>query len=173
MASIAIMMNDGSTELPRPWNRASSQDELIEMVAHFIGYHTGKTESQAVDMIDTSRIDLDAPIARVMELMNEHKLTREQILQAAGLTRIETPKATVTNKVKTAKPKRITKQSILIDMLQIGSGASIEELTKATGWQPHTVRGAISNVLRKKLGLNVVNEQSFSGKQVYRIYDEA
>ena len=112
-------------------------------------------------------------VDRVMELMNEHKLTREQILQASGLTRIETPKATVTNKVKTAKPKRITKQSILIDMLQTGSGASIDELTKATGWQPHTVRGAISNVLRKKLGLNVVNEQSFSGKQVYRIYDEA
>ena len=64
MTSIAIMMNDGSTELPRPWNRASSQDELIEMVTHFIGYHRGKTESQATDMIDTSRIDLDAPIAR-------------------------------------------------------------------------------------------------------------
>ena len=65
MTSIAIMMNDGSTELPRPWNRASSQDELIEMVTHFIGYHTGKTESQAITMIYTSRIDLDAPIARV------------------------------------------------------------------------------------------------------------
>ncbi len=111
-------------------------------------------------------------VDRVMELMKEHKLTREQILQAAGLTRIETPKTTVSHKVKEAKPKRITKQSILIDMLQTGSGASIEELTKATGWQPHTVRGAISNVLRKKLGLNVVNEQSYSGKQVYRIYDE-
>ncbi|WP_419798680.1 MAG: DUF3489 domain-containing protein [Terasakiella sp.] len=111
-------------------------------------------------------------VDRVMELMNEHKLTHEQILQAAGLTRIETPKATAPKKVKTAKPKRITKQSILINMLQTGSGASIEELTKATGWQPHTVRGAISNVLRKKLGFNVINEQSFSGKQVYRIYDE-
>ncbi|MEQ8693740.1 MAG: DUF3489 domain-containing protein [Gammaproteobacteria bacterium] len=112
-------------------------------------------------------------VDRVMELMKEHKLTREQILQAAGLTRIETPKTTVPQKVKEAKPKRITKQSILIDMLQTGAGASIEELTKATGWQPHTVRGAISNVLRKKLGFNVVNEQSYSGKQVYRIYDEA
>lgn len=111
-------------------------------------------------------------VDRVMELMKEHKLTHEQILQAAGLTMIETPKTTVSQKVKETKSKRITKQSILIDMLQTGSGASIEELTKATGWQPHTVRGAISNVLRKKLGLNVINELSFSGKQVYRIYDE-
>ncbi|MEQ8694202.1 MAG: DUF3489 domain-containing protein [Gammaproteobacteria bacterium] len=112
-------------------------------------------------------------IDRVMELMKEHKLTQDEILQAAGLTMIETPKPVVPKKVKTAQPKRVTKQSILVDMLQTGSGASIEELTEATGWQPHTVRGAISNVLRKKLGLNVVNEQSYSGKQVYRIHTEA
>lgn len=112
-------------------------------------------------------------IDRVMELMKEHKLTQDEILQAAGLTMIEAPKPVVPKKVKTARPKRITKQSILIGMLQTGSGASIEELTEATGWQPHTVRGAISNVLRKKLGLNVVNEQSYSGKQVYRIHTEA
>jgi hypothetical protein len=65
MTSIAIMMNDGSTELPRPWNRASSREELLEMVSHFIGHHTGKTEKQVADMIDASRIGLDAPIARV------------------------------------------------------------------------------------------------------------
>ena len=51
MPNIAIMMNDGSTELPRPWNRASSQDELLEMVAYFIGYHTGKSEQQAADQV--------------------------------------------------------------------------------------------------------------------------
>lgn len=112
-------------------------------------------------------------VDRVMELMKDHNLTHEQILQAAGLTRIETPKTIVPKKVETVRTRRVTKQSILIDMLQTGSGASIEELTKATGWQPHTVRGAISNVLRKKLSLHVVNEQSFSGEQVYRIYDEA
>lgn len=65
MTNIAIMTNDGSTELPRPWNRASSRDELLEMVSHFISHHTGKTGKQAADMIDTSRIGLDAPIARV------------------------------------------------------------------------------------------------------------
>ena len=108
-------------------------------------------------------------VDRVMELMKDHNLTHEQILQAPGFTRIETPKTTVPQTVTTAKPKRITKQSILIDMLQTGSGASIEELTEATGWQPHTVRGAISNVLRKKLGLDVLNVQASDGRKVYRI----
>ena len=65
MTSIAIMTNDGSTEFPRPWNRASSPNELIEMVAYYISYHTGKSEQQAIDMIDTSRIDLDAAIAKI------------------------------------------------------------------------------------------------------------
>ncbi|MDD9923999.1 MAG: DUF3489 domain-containing protein, partial [Boseongicola sp.] len=76
-------------------------------------------------------------------------------------------------KGESVRTKRVTKQSILIDMLQTGSGASIEELMEATGWQPHTVRGAISNVLRKKLGLNVINVQASNDRQVYRISEEA
>ena len=39
----------------------------------------------------------------------------------------------------------------------------------ATGWQPHTVRGAISGMLRKKLGLNVVLAHKDSGERVYRV----
>lgn len=112
-------------------------------------------------------------VDRVTELMAEHKLTLPEVLQAAGLTMIETPKTIVPRKVETVRLKRVTKQSILIDMLRTGGGASIEELMDATGWQPHTVRGAISNVLRKKLGLNVINVQASNGRQVYRISEEA
>ena len=39
----------------------------------------------------------------------------------------------------------------------------------ATAWQPHTVRGAISGLLRKKLGLNVVLAHNDSGERVYRV----
>ena len=39
----------------------------------------------------------------------------------------------------------------------------------ATGWQPHTVRGAISGMLRKKLGLNVVQAHNDTGERVYRV----
>ena len=39
----------------------------------------------------------------------------------------------------------------------------------ATAWQPHTVRGAISGMLRKKLGLNVVLAHNDSGERVYRV----
>jgi hypothetical protein len=44
-----------------------------------------------------------------------------------------------------------SKQAQLISLLRRPEGASIDELTQATGWQPHSVRGVVSGVLRKKL----------------------
>jgi hypothetical protein len=38
-----------------------------------------------------------------------------------------------------------------------------------TGWQPHSVRGAISGLLRKRLGLSVVLTRNAAGERVYRI----
>jgi len=65
MTTIAILINDGSTEIPRPWNRASSESELLELVSYYITHHTGKTGKRASDMINTDRIDLDAPVAMI------------------------------------------------------------------------------------------------------------
>ena len=53
-------------------------------------------------------------------------------------------------------------------MLRAQPGATIEQMTALTGWQPHTVRGTISGVLRKRLGLNVACAAE-SGVGVYRI----
>ena len=73
---------------------------------------------------------------------------------------------------KTAPPPAIeptgTKKSRLIALLQTSGGCTIAQMTELTGWQPHTVRGVISAVLRKKLGLNVVCEGSASGN-TYKI----
>lgn len=49
-----------------------------------------------------------------------------------------------------------TKLAALVVALRRPQGASCLQLMLATGWQPHTVRGAISGLLRKRLGLNVV-----------------
>jgi hypothetical protein len=61
-----------------------------------------------------------------------------------------------------------TKQASLITMLKQPGGVTLEQIMAATGWQRHTVRGAISAVLRKKLGLTVSSERS-EGCTVYRI----
>ena len=49
-------------------------------------------------------------------------------------------------------PRAGTKQGVLIRLLQRKSGATIDDIVAATGWQAHSVRGAISGVLKKKLG---------------------
>ena len=38
---------------------------------------------------------------------------------------------------------------------QLTQGATVEQIAAATGWQHHTIRGAISGALKKKLGLTI------------------
>lgn len=66
-----------------------------------------------------------------------------------------------------AKPG--TKMALLIDLLGRKNGVTIEEIAKATGWQAHSVRGAISGGLKKKLGLAVSSEKADGRDRVYRI----
>ena len=55
------------------------------------------------------------------------------------------------------QPGKIDK---LIAMMRRVKGATIADLTKATDWQAHSVRGAISGTIKKKRGLTVVFEKS-------------
>jgi hypothetical protein len=62
-----------------------------------------------------------------------------------------------------------TKLARLIAGLRRPEGATIAELADATGWQAHSVRGAISGNLKKKLNLTVVSEVVETRGRVYRI----
>jgi hypothetical protein len=57
-------------------------------------------------------------------------------------------------------PRAGTKQVLMIDMLKRPEGATVEQIAAATGWQHHTIRGAISGALKKKLGLTVEARRS-------------
>ncbi len=73
---------------------------------------------------------------------------------------------------KGAKPPKArtgTKQAQLIAMLQKPNGASLDEIVAATGWQAHTVRGAIAGALKKRLGLTVTSEKVEGRGRVYRV----
>ncbi|MDP2738618.1 MAG: DUF3489 domain-containing protein [Pseudorhodobacter sp.] len=62
-----------------------------------------------------------------------------------------------------------TKQAMLIALLQAPDGATMDTIMAATGWQSHTVRGAMSGALGKKLGLIVTSAKEGDGARVYRI----
>jgi len=109
---------------------------------------------------------------------NKKVITKSVKLQTKPVPKSATKKATLKKtiptalKIKTA-PQVIlaaqkSKQSQLIDVLRNPKGANITELMQATGWQAHSVRGVISGVIRKRLGLTVVT-QKVDGIQRYRI----
>jgi hypothetical protein len=63
-----------------------------------------------------------------------------------------------------------TKHARIITMLRAPVGATLAAIVAATEWQPHSVRGFLAGVVRKKLGLNLVSEQTDKGR-IYRIKD--
>jgi hypothetical protein len=66
--------------------------------------------------------------------------------------------------------KSDTKHARIIAILRSPAGATIAALVTATQWQQHSLRGFLAGVVRKKLGLNLVSEQTDKGR-VYRIQD--
>ena len=54
-------------------------------------------------------------------------------------------------------------------MLKRPDGATLKELMKATGWQPHSVRGFLSGAVGKKLGLTVKSVKGEDGERSYSV----
>ncbi len=72
--------------------------------------------------------------------------------------------------VEPVEPVGTSKQARLISLLNAAPGATLEQMMSLTGWQAHTVRGTISGVLRKRLGLHVVCDSAdASDARRYRI----
>jgi hypothetical protein len=67
-------------------------------------------------------------------------------------------------------PRLDSKHNRIVAMLRAPAGATIAAIMTATDWQQHSVRGFLAGVVRKKLGLNLVSEQTEKGR-VYRIKD--
>jgi hypothetical protein len=67
------------------------------------------------------------------------------------------------------KTRQGTKQTEMIALLSRPEGANIDEIVAATGWQKHTVRGAIAGALKKKLRLEVTSDKVERRGRVYKI----
>jgi hypothetical protein len=83
-------------------------------------------------------------------------------------------KPTKRSKIKTKasqashKARAITKHDRVLGLLQAKRGATVAAISKATRWQPHSVRGFLAGVVKKKLGLKLISENTKSGR-VHRI----
>jgi hypothetical protein len=68
-----------------------------------------------------------------------------------------------------APSAKTSRQDTLLGLLRRPEGATIADMTDATGWQAHSVRGALSGIIGKKLGLKVVSEKEADRGRVYRL----
>jgi Protein of unknown function (DUF3489) len=124
--------------------------------------------------------------------MNKPKSKRKTALRSSGgKTKARHSPARPTAP-KTAKRKARTKQAVammrrsvpqqtgransmqarIIAMLRAPGGATVAAMARAAGWQPHSVRGFLAGIVRKKLGLTLVSASGENGR-VYRITDRA
>jgi hypothetical protein len=57
-----------------------------------------------------------------------------------------------------------SKTDKILELLKRPGGVTAKELMKATGWQPHSVRGFLSGTIRKKMGLTVISTKGEDGE---------
>ena len=62
-----------------------------------------------------------------------------------------------------------SKTATILDLLKRPGGATAKELLKATGWQPHSLRGFISVAVGKKMGLTVTSTKGEDGERSYSV----
>ena len=68
-----------------------------------------------------------------------------------------------------AGPRDGTKLAVVIEHLQRVDGATIIDLTHATGWLPHTMRAALTGL--RKRGYALIRERIGAGDSIYRVSD--
>src|SRR6266436_5705532 len=57
----------------------------------------------------------------------------------------------------------------VLGLLKRPNGVTLKELMKATGWQPHSVRGFLSGAIRKKMGITVASTKAEDGERIYQV----
>lgn len=68
----------------------------------------------------------------------------------------------------TGEPK-VSKQQMIIDMLKREEGATLKQMMEATGWQRHSLHGAMAGGLKNKLGLKITSTKENGGEKIYKI----
>jgi Protein of unknown function (DUF3489) len=142
-------------------------------VIHVVTVITAKGEIKMTELtVETAAM----PKAASSEQPKAHKKARvapkgAHVAPKKGKT---AKKASPTKKAPKAQ-KRATgardgsKTAKVLDLLKRAGGVTAKELMKATGWQPHSVRGFLSGTVGKKMGLTVTSTKAEDGERTYSV----
>jgi Protein of unknown function (DUF3489) len=84
---------------------------------------------------------------------------------ASSQTEVVVPAAEPTTRTARAG----SKLAQVVALLETDEGATIAKIMAATGWQKHTVRGALAGSITKKLGRTLTSEKVEGRGRVYTI----
>jgi hypothetical protein len=97
--------------------------------------------------------------------MSKRKGARPRKARSTSKIRSKAARSRVAGRQQT---RATSKQAQVLALLRGPDGATIASVMRSTGWQPHTVRGFLAAVVRKKLGLRLESEKT-DGERIYRI----
>jgi hypothetical protein len=67
------------------------------------------------------------------------------------------------------KKRTISKKASCISLLESANGATISDLQKATGWQPHSIRGFLAGTAKKLPGATLSSTKDPNKPRRYRL----
>lgn len=101
-------------------------------------------------------------------------LPRSKAASGSSASSASTRRVSTGRRQKRTSDKRLaSKKEICLGLLGRRSGATIDELAEATGWQSHSVRGFLSGVVRKRLARELTSEKDEKGRRRYRVVGSA
>jgi hypothetical protein len=104
----------------------------------------------------------------VTDTTSKQELAKPQVRvsRARGKLAVEVSKA---ERKPVARGRPGTKTAKILRLLRRPEGASLGELTRATKWQPHSVRGFLSGAVKRKMRLKLSSLQRADGERAYRL----
>jgi hypothetical protein len=169
--SAASQRDDGAV-LPLPETlkiRGGAVDKVLgSLKAKGLIEHQGTARGDDPSPLRITRAGLQATGAEIEADTPEGATSADVGAPATKAGRVASPakrKATAAKRGKAASadkptPRAGTKQALMIDLLKRPEGVTVEQIADVTGWQKHTIRGAISGALKKKLGFTIEARRS-------------
>ena len=97
--------------------------------------------------------------------MSKRKPARTSKARSASKVRAKAARSRIAGHHQT---RANSKQARVLGLLSRPSGATIATIMHSTGWQPHSVRGFLAGVVRRKLKLKLQSNK-IDGHRVYQI----